>query len=629
MARTICYTSPSVAYAGDPDNWTFVYIPGHVLPANAKLKFDLLSQGRPIDWDLPSTNTATANCIYLVLPNKKKVVAEKLEDRVTGAIQYEFTIPNKIEAGKELHIKIGSGKKGTASKNCAQRSVFRRRPFHLYVDLKGKGAYGEPEIFTIDVKGNELETIKIITPSLVSKNKRFDITLRFEDKYGNLTSNADEDTLIHLTYDKLRENLNWKLFVPETGYTTLPNLYFNELGTYRIQLTNLLSNDVFYSSPIYCHSGEEHQIYWGLFHGESEKYDSTEQVEQCIRHFRDEESLQFYASSCFESFEETPNETWRSVHQSIQDFNEEERFSTFLGFQWQGTDETEGLRQIIYSKDSKQILRRKEQKYNSLKKIYSLHTPKDILSIPSFTMSSLTPFDFKNHNPEFERVVEIYNSWGSSATTAKKGNSLPIKANKKLGLKEYTQGSVLEALNQNCRFGFVAGGLDDRGAYQNLFDNNQQQYVPGLTAVLSPDQSKDAYWDSVQQRRCYATTGAKIILGYTIAGYNMGSEILLSEKPGLKINRHIAGYVVGTENLEKVELICSGKVIHKFKVDGPSLEIEYDHLESIEKSLIKGNPNPFCYYFIRVEQADGHIAWGSPIWIDSDQKKAKKVPKKK
>ena len=31
----------------------------------------------------------------------------------------------------------------------------------------------------------------------------------------------------------------WKLFIPETGFITLPNLYFNEPGVYKIQLKNL------------------------------------------------------------------------------------------------------------------------------------------------------------------------------------------------------------------------------------------------------------------------------------------------------------------------------------------------------------------------------------------------------
>ena len=44
------------------------------------------------------------------------------------------------------------------------------------------------------------------------------------------------DTLVELSYENFRENLTWKLFVPETGFISLPNLYFNEAGIYTIRL---------------------------------------------------------------------------------------------------------------------------------------------------------------------------------------------------------------------------------------------------------------------------------------------------------------------------------------------------------------------------------------------------------
>ena len=74
--------------------------------------------------------------------------------------------------------------------------------------------------------------------------------VRFEDEFGNLTNNAPEDTLIELSHEHLRENLNWKLFVPETGFISLPNLYFNEAGIYTIQLVNSKTKEIFRSAPI-------------------------------------------------------------------------------------------------------------------------------------------------------------------------------------------------------------------------------------------------------------------------------------------------------------------------------------------------------------------------------------------
>ncbi len=41
-------------------------------------------------------------------------------------------------------------------------------------------------------------------------------------------------------------------------------------------------------------------------------------------------------------------------------------------------------------------------------------------------------------------------------------------------------------------------------------------------------------------------------------------------------------------------------------------------MEDLSKVVIdaKDKKAPFAYYYIRVTQADGHIAWSSPIWVD-------------
>ena len=201
-----------------------------------------------------------------------------------------------------------------------------------------------------------------------------------------MTNNAPEGTLVEVSYEHLRENLNWKLFVPETGFINVPNLYFNEPGIYKIQLRNL-KTEVFFSAPIKCFAETDKSIFWGLLHGESEKVDSGENIESCLRHFRDEKNIQFFATSSFENVEETSNEVWKSISTQVTEFNEDFRFTTLLGFQWFNEAPDEGLRQLIYSKDNKPILRKKDMKTNTFKKIYKSHTPKDLISIPSFTMA--------------------------------------------------------------------------------------------------------------------------------------------------------------------------------------------------------------------------------------------------
>lgn len=623
MRRSICYCEPAHALAGELKTWKFIYTPSVNLPKGTRLKFDLQSKGREIDWEIPTTNLKKNDgLIYAVIGNQKVIQADEVfvGDSVTP--QYEFILPSSLPAGDPFTIYLGAklsdvSKKG-AGKIHAQTTSQRRRPFYLYIDTTGKGHYGDPEVFSMDIRGGELANIRILAPSFVAKNKRFDIIVRFEDEFGNLTNLAHEDTLIELSHEHLRENLTWKLFVPETGFITLPNLYFNEPGIYTIRLLNTKNKQVFFSAPIKCFPENNKNLFWGLLHGESDRFDSTENIESCMRHFRDDKAYNFFGVSPFESQEETPNDMWKFISQNVTDFNEEDRFTTFLGFQWEGDPKTEGLRQIIYAKDNKPVLRKKDLKNNTLKKIYKSFSPKEIISIPSFTMAQRTEYNFDNFDPDFERVVEIYNAWGSAEGSKKEGNPLPIHSNGPSGTKESMEGSVQKALLRNCRFGFVAGGLDDRGVFADLFESDQEQYSPGLTGIVAPTHTREALAEALYQRSCYATTGERMIVGLYLAGIPMGKETSTAEKPGLSVNRHLSGYAAGTSKLKRVDLIRNGVILQSFTTDTYHLEFTYDDMEPLEKVCINAKDKKpiFTYYYLRVMQEDGHIAWSSPIWVD-------------
>lgn len=638
MRRSICYCEPSQALAGSTSEWKFIFTTAHSLPKGAKLKFDMQSQGRSIDWEVPSHQAkATENVIYGYMEDTKPLFPKAIDVPDSYVPQFEFTLPKGLAQGENFTIVMGApaskSKKSLDEKgNSCQCNVQRRRPFFLYVDPKGKGYYEDPEVFLMDIRGNALENIRILTPSVVQKNKRFDIVLRFEDAFGNLTANCEEGTLIELTHEHLRENLSWKLFVPETGFLTLPNIYFNEDGVYTISLRNLQDGKLYRSSPIRCTTEAQTVISWGLLHGESERVDSTENIETCLRHFRDEKALQFFSVSPFENAEETPNEIWKSITQNISEFNEDERFTSFLGFQWHGGEPEEGLRHFLYLKDSKPILRKKDVKNNSLKKIYKSISPKEVISIPSFTMAKGFGSNFEHFYPEFERVVEIYNAWGSSECTKKEGNKLPITGPGRSGVKEWASGSIISALKRNLRFGFVAGGLDDRGIFADFYDNEQEQYSPGFTAVMAETHSREGVMNALYNRSCYATTGARIILNYSIAGIQIGQEMNTEEKPGLLYNRHLSGNVAGTENIRTIEIIRNGDVVHTIKPDDSyHADFHYDDQDPVPQCSLDakdGKPN-FIFYYVRVTQVDGHTAWGSPIWLDiHEDKKAKKPVKK-
>jgi hypothetical protein len=203
----------------------------------------------------------------------------------------------------------------------------------------------------------------------------------------------------------------------------------------------------------------------------------------------------------------------------------------------------------------------------------------------------------------------------------KEGNLRPIATDGKKGITETEKGSIRKALNNNCRFGFVAGGLDDRGVYGDFYESDQIQYSPGKTAIIAIEQTREALFHALINRCCYATTGERIVLGFYIAEASMGSELNTKAKPGLSFNRHISGFVAGTTLIKEILFVRNGKPFHTIYPKQAHYEFAFDDTELLSKILFpaQGEKPPFVYYYIRVVQEDGHIAWGSPIWIDQTE----------
>jgi hypothetical protein len=155
------------------------------------------------------------------------------------------------------------------------------------------------------------------------------------------------------------------------------------------------------------------------------------------------------------------------------------------------------------------------------------------------------------------------------------------------------------------------------------------QYSPGLTAILAIEQTRDALLLGLHNRSCYATTGPRIVLGYFIAGAQMGSELSTKVKPGLEFNRHITGFVCATAPIQEIAFIRNGAVFKTFAPKEANFEFTFDDADPLSNFALPSPDDrpPFAYYYMRVTQEDGHIAWASPIWIDYFPLSSKKLKK--
>jgi hypothetical protein len=165
-------------------------------------------------------------------------------------------------------------------------------------------------------------------------------------------------------------------------------------------------------------------------------------------------------------------------------------------------------------------------------------------------------------------------------------------------------GSAQTALMRGHRLGFI-GGTDNHTGWPTRLAG--EAGYGGLTAVQAPRLETEALFDALYRRRCYATTGVRIVADATLNDQPIGSELRLD--PG--VPREFRIRIHGTAELAAVQIIQLGTVLADLEVAPHTLDFETHWVDERP-----GRPLEDVYYYVRARQVDGHCVWLSPWWID-------------
>jgi hypothetical protein len=160
---------------------------------------------------------------------------------------------------------------------------------------------------------------------------------------------------------------------------------------------------------------------------------------------------------------------------------------------------------------------------------------------------------------------------------------------------------VRDALDAGLRFGLV-GGTDSHGLlWHHGISRKRNPFATGLTAVVGAQPERASILHALRRRCVYATSGARILLDVSLGGAPMGSELPADTRDDLIVR------VRGESALRSVVVVSPD-------AERPLEGIEEDRLET---SLTVQCPptRPWTFYYLRVTQENGDMAWSSPIWI--------------
>ena len=192
--------------------------------------------------------------------------------------------------------------------------------------------------------------------------------------------------------------------------------------------------------------------------------------------------------------------------------------------------------------------------------------------------------DWRDNDPTVEPIVEIYQGHRHNYEHF----GAPRSPTEKTQIGGYQPaGFIWNALEKGYRLGF-----------QSSSDHVSTHL--SYAVVLTDDLSRPGIIEAFRKRHSYAATD-NIIVDVRSGAHLMGDIFDTSEKPALEIA------VQGTAAVAKLHVIRDNKYV--FSTEPGTAQVKLRYADDDAK------PGQTHYYYVRVEQADGNLAWASPMWI--------------
>ena len=249
---------------------------------------------------------------------------------------------------------------------------------------------------------------------------------------------------------------------------------------------------------------------------------------------------------------------WQHINETTKHFNNDGNFVVFPGYEWSGSSPTGGDHNVFYKSEGQPILR-------------SSHwlVPQE----PETELSPAHPADdFYNKLKkavEPSEVIVCQHVGGRYANLRKYFDEDLISLVEIVSVWGVFEWMLFDAIDKGYRVGVMAnsdghhGRPGAEGAGMTEFGIKK-----GLTCALSEDLTRDSLFETLKERHCYATTGDRIILDFSVNNHPMGSY--LSNQDELNIQAK----VIGTAPLESLQLFEGRKVIAEVR------PAEFDDLQN-------------------------------------------------
>lgn len=373
-----------------------------------------------------------------------------------------------------------------------------------------------------------------------------------------------------------------------------------------VQRRSLNANCVGGGRPIIKKDGQEYTLLFGNLHEHTNMSRCSlgdGMIDEEYHYGRDIEGYDFLGLTDHDY--NYDREKWEKSLRAVRFYNDDPFFVAMPALEWTASREDRtgwpepgsGHRNIIFasSNEAKEFINEENDavyhcnhpKSDQIGKVWDILEKKQLraITIPHHPADPKHPVDWDSVNSKIESVVEIYQLRGSYEYRDCPLQDRPEKVSRHDGL------FIQDALARGHRLGFIASG-----------DHNSMGL--GTAALWVKEVSQEGIYEALQARRCYATSGDKIFLDFRVNEHLTGEELTAQNPPRITV------HIRATAPISNIVVFKNNEVVYEQTGDqmsgGKEAQFEYVDQDFFDSS----------YYYLRVIQENGQVAWGSPVWVN-------------
>ena len=382
-------------------------------------------------------------------------------------------------------------------------------------------------------------------------------------------------------------------------------------GVYRIPVTAISSTgQVFETStnPIVVEDAPQRFVYWGDIHAH---HGNTYLDDEGFYVDENHEYAKYYSNldvacesmkapeSAEVDYEIYTTELWAELQDTCSALTENGDYVAMLGFEWVSNLVNGNHHNVYYDgcdgPSGEQSLADIGEVYDYVDLVGETGPKSVIIPHATYTRSP----DWEDQRSELRTAAEIYSGgWGNSLD----------------GEEGSMDGTVLDGMRRGAQLGFISSSDHHAGFMGNPVPGSGRFGYGGLVAFVTSELSRRDVFEALKRRRTYATTGARIVLDFSVSegGEEVGmGDVYIADAPQFNWT------VAGTDTIESVTLRAirtDDPEALDFVVYGDEDVASVDHTGSFTWA---DYDHQFYAVWLQVEQGE-HTAWSSPIYLSRD-----------